>query len=63
MDLCHYSFQFWKQAKDPLNDRLMYEIIETDVDQAKKKLCKLMKWKKVKTGLTIRITHVTMAFE
>lgn len=63
MDFLHYNFQYWKQSKDSLNDRLMYEIIETDIDKANSKLCQLMKWEKVPRGYTVRISHIIMAWE
>jgi hypothetical protein len=63
VDLLHYNFQFWKQGKDSLNDRLMYEIVETDVEKARERLCKLMKWEKVPSNLTVRISLTIMSFE
>ena len=61
MDVKHYVFQFWRIAKQPMDDRLLYEIIGEDVSDAKRILCDLMKWKRVPKKLQIRIAFVVMS--
>jgi hypothetical protein len=61
MDLAHPVFQFWRQAKDPANDRLMYEIVAArDVAEAREMLKKRMCWKRVPRGLTVRLSFTTI---
>jgi hypothetical protein len=55
MDAIHYTFEFWSIGKDSINDRMLYVVLGTDVDDAKKRLCELMRWKRIPAKLTVRI--------
>lgn len=63
MDACHYAFQFWRQGRTPGDDRLVHEVLATDINDAKNRLCFLLKKKSIPRGLVIRITYETMAID
>lgn len=61
MEIAHPVFQFWRQAKDASNDRLMYEIVAAkDIAEAREMLKKRMCLKRIPRGLTVRLAYVTM---
>jgi hypothetical protein len=61
MDLAHPVYQFWRQSRDPANDRLMYEIVAArDVAEAREMLKKRMGWKRLPRGLTVRLSFIVM---
>lgn len=60
MELAHVVFQFWSKSKDPLYDRLLYEVVGAkDVDEARAILKQRMKLKSLR-GLQVRMAYVVM---
>ena len=60
MEIAYQTYQFWSKAKDPLYDRLLYEVVGAqDIDDAKAILKQRMKLKSLR-GLQVRMAYVVM---
>ena len=59
MQIAYPVYQWWKAAKDPVNDRLMYELVgPRTLDEAKSILKERIG--KMPRGLQVRLTFTTL---
>lgn len=60
MDISVNKFEFWRESKDSINDRMVYEIIAEDLKSAKDKICKLLNMKNFPIKLKVRISIIIL---
>ena len=59
MQIAHTVYQFWKLAKEPINDRLMYELVGPRTLAEAKSILK-ERIGKIPRGLQVRLTFTAL---